>query len=233
MSGGAMRGDSSFIPPAGFPPGSTFWRLRTDGRIVWVDGDAVARDAIGLLVSIGEVLKEGTRVTERDFRTALVLEGPSSPLRLPSGEFIGGRRLKAARYALPPIVARGDPPWASRSIRIFPVLRRDEGQIGEVSFAWKDGAWHLGRSAFIIDFEERLSNDDCGRLSLAAEERDWATLDAFHALALPWYCRTCGHNYAEESWRVAGRGIGSDDGAVRLHGTVAICPDGHERAIAH
>ena len=181
MSGGARRGDSSFIPPAGFPPDSTFWRLRTDGRIVWVDGDAVARDALGLLVPIGEVLKEGTRVTERDFRIALVLDGPSSPLRLPSGEFIGGRRLKAARYALPPVLARGDPPWASRSIRIFPVLSPDEAHIAEVWFAWKDGAWHLGRSAFITGFEERLSYDDCGRLSLASEERDWTTLDALNA----------------------------------------------------
>lgn len=229
MSGEAMGGASRFISPASFPPGSTFWRLPTDGRIVWVDADGTARDAIGLVVPIGEVLEAGERLTERDFRSALVHQGRSSPLRLPSGEFIAGRGLRAARYSMPPITTRGDPPWAARSVRLFPVLDPAGTQVAELWFAWKEGAWHLGRSAFIVGFELRLRHDDCGRLALAAEERDWATLDAFHPLALPWYCRTCGHNHPENSWRMSG----PRDGAARLHGLLGICPNGHERAIAN
>ena len=231
MSSDSSASASSALP-ASYPAGSTFWRLQTDGRFVWVDGGGVARDAIGLAVPIGEVLAAGERVTEHDFASALVRQGRSSPLRLPSGEFIGGRRLKAARYALPPITASGQLPWAARTVRLFPVLDLAGAQLAELWFAWKDGAWHLGRSAFITDFEQRLRHDDCGRLCLAAEERDWATLDAFHPLALPWYCRSCGHNHPQTSWRTVRRSAGDDERIGDLLRQQRICPHGHERAVA-
>lgn len=227
-----MSSDPLFTPPAKFTAGSTFWKLQSDGRNVWVDDDGLARDAIGLVVPVAEVLKEGVRGTEKEFRLALVLQDRSSPLRLPSGEFIGGRKLKLAHYAIPPVTARGDPPWASRSVRLFPVLDHAGAQVAEVWFAWKDGAWHMGRSVFINSFEERIRYDDCGRLSLAAEERDWATLDAFHPEALPWFCRTCECNYPEKSWHVFERSDDDEDGFVWLDSHRGKCPHGHERMIA-
>lgn len=227
-----MGDDAAFVPPARFPPGSTFWRLKSDGRIVWVDGSGTARDAIGLVVPIGEILDAGERVMERDFRSALVHQDRSCPLRLPSGAFIGGRSLAQARYSLPPVISRGDPPWAQRSVRLFPVLDPVGAVVAELWFSWKEGAWHLGRSEFIAGFEQRLRSDDCGRLCLAAAERQWATLNAFHPLALPWYCAECRHNHPEESWRT-GSSRDQDNSPSRLYGVMGFCPYGHERAIAH
>ena len=111
---------------------------------------------------------------------------------------------------------------------MFPVTSQDGELVGEVWFVWKDGAWHLGRSQFIKAFEKPLRYDECGRLSLAAEERDWAALDTFHPEALPWFCRTCAQNYPESSWRI--ERIDEDGWWPDTY--LGFCLEGHERIIA-
>lgn len=136
------------------------------------------------------------------------------------------RKLHAARYSLPPIRALGDPPWTTRRLRLFAVTDAHGFALAEVWFWWKDGAWYFSRTPYLGPFELRLRFDEAGELVLAAKDRVWQALDAFHPMALPWFCRTCGCNHPEEAW-----GIRAASGTSEV--IQRVCPDDHPRPSGH
>ena len=154
---------------------------------------------------------------------------PASGYRIPGcGQLMTRDQLRQAHFSLPPTCSMGDPPWRRIGLRLFPVVDAQGECVAEVWFVWKNGLPHLGRTRFINDFEETLRHDVCGVLALAASEKDWATLDAFHPEALPWYCRTCRQIYPESAWKIWEQF--EDDGW--LDSFRGLCPRGHERMIA-
>lgn len=151
---------------------------------------------------------------------------PRDPLMQPDEAKLMRDKFRRARMSLPPFRMKDDPPWSPGALRLFPVLDARGCEIAELWVWWRKGVPYLGRSRFIGSFERQLRYDECGHLCVAAEDGDWATIDAFDPQALPWYCRACGYNYGEEDWTIVSRG--SIGGGI-LGG---ICPGGHERVVA-
>lgn len=116
----------------------------------------------------------------------------------------------------------------SAGLQLFPVGDAHREVVGEVWFARDEQGPFMGRTPFINNFLERLTLEEAENLAWAAMLEDWADVDRFHPEALPWYCRECGCNYAQSSWRITERF--DEDGwldSYRGH-----CPEGHERMIA-
>lgn len=226
--------DDHTWPPAQFPAGSSFWELG-DGRIVWMDADRQCRAAAGSCIMPAFVLDgPATPSSEGAFRAAIALEEmkPKPPASI--ADRLTREELRRGRYSLPPLVTSrhdGGTPYSltqRTNLRLYPVLDAGGQSIAEVWFAWKEGSWRVGRTQFINIFEERLTPDECGRLTVAAEDQDWATLDAFHPEMLPWFCSKCGCNYAQRAWQTSPQF--DDDGWPDSYR--GVCPQGHERMIA-
>lgn len=229
--------DDRTWPPANFSHGSTFWKLG-DGRSVWMNGDGQCRAASGIRIMPAFVQDGAAELScEGAFRAAVAQEEFKPKARdcltLPDGHRLTREELRRAHYSLPPVMttpvaAESEPPWRKRALQLFPVLDAAGEEVGEVWFAWKQGQWHVGRTPFINSFEERLRYDECGKLAVAAVDKDWATLDAFHPELLPWFCRQCGCNYEEPAWCISERF--EEDGWLDSYR--GRCPEGHERMIA-
>ena len=111
------------------------------------------------------------------------------------------------------------------------MLDREGAAIADVWLAYDpEIGLHMGRTDFINSFFEKVSVSDALRLARAARAHAWAEIDAFHPEALPWYCRSCGCNYAESQWKVQIRFDEDDPGWVDSYR--GWCPQGHERMIA-
>jgi hypothetical protein len=115
----------------------------------------------------------------------------------------------------------------SVGLQLLPVKDRDGEVVGEIWLARdKDGTF-MGRTPFINNFQERITDEERDDLMWAALAEEWDEIDRFHPEALPWYCRQCACNYAEKAWKIFPR-FDED----HLDSYRGWCPEGHERMIA-
>jgi hypothetical protein len=113
----------------------------------------------------------------------------------------------------------------------FPVFDHQDREIAEVILGEVEGVFTLERTPFINSFKLAISPADAKRLSAAAANRDWATLNAFNPELLPWYCPKCGCNYAGDSWKVWAK-FDDDPDCHWFDSYRGVCPRGHERMVA-
>src|SRR5438093_842369 len=113
---------------------------------------------------------------------------PPAALLLPNGTRLTREVLRLARLSLPPIRCRDDPPWLRPPVRLYPVLDGEGDLVGEVWIWWERGLPRFGRSHFVQSFRKEMNHDQCGEVSLAAQDRNWARVHALDPIALPWFC---------------------------------------------
>jgi hypothetical protein len=131
------------------------------------------------------------------------------------------REVVTAATMMPDLV--GD----SVGLQLLPVIDGDRQVVGDIWVAKDRDGPFMGRSRFINSFQKRLTEDEAEDVMWAALAEEWADIDRIDGEALPWYCRECGCNYAEEAWKIFPRFEEEHLDSYR-----GRCPEGHERMIA-
>jgi hypothetical protein len=114
--------------------------------------------------------------------------------------------------------------------RRFPVLDGAGLEIAALEIYQEQGHWWVERSLFVTAFRHIVDDKKIPALVRAIENHQWAALDSVDDEFLPWFCRDCGCNHAEEQWRISSIVEEDESGELnsRRRGT---CPKGHERTV--